>query len=97
MRYSEIITESRSAPLYHYMDGEKAVNVFNADEMPARWQHDIPGMGKVRGNSFTRNTRYNHGRPVRIVANQERLAERNRIIPLASSLEHRLHSPSNRR
>ena len=72
------------APLYHMMDYEKAEDVFKNNAMPARWEHDIPGYGKVKGNSFTRNKnpRIFWGRPVRLIMNQQVLASRNKIIPL---------------
>lgn len=91
MRYNEIISgkhednllnESRSAPLYHEMDFKKAENVFSTDAMPAKWFHNIPGLGEVYGNSFSRNKSFSMGRPVKLVVNQSSLATRHKIIPL---------------
>lgn len=73
--------ESRSAPLYHIMEFEKATNVFETDVMPARWEHLIPKVGKVMGNSFTRNKQFKD-RLVRITVDQARLAQNHRIIPV---------------
>jgi len=54
MRYYEIISESRSAPLYHTMDEVKTRYVFYHDEMPARWEHNISDYGLVKGNRSTK-------------------------------------------
>lgn len=83
MRWTELC-EARMAPLYHIMSYEKAENVFMNNAMPARWEHDIPGYGKVKGNSFTRNKnpRIFWGRPVRLTMNQQAMASRHKIIPL---------------
>ncbi len=82
MRYNEIISEARDYPLYHFMDITKAIHVFETDTMEARWQHEIPGIGKVMGNSFSRNKFLNIFRPIRITIDQAKLATRHRIIPL---------------
>ncbi len=81
MRFSEI-TEGRSAPLYHYMELTKAIDVFDHDVMEARWAHVIPQIGRVVGNSFSRNAFLHFPRPIRLVVSQARLAQTNRIIPL---------------
>lgn len=83
MRYDEIINESHSSPLYHMMNIYKAQNVFQLDMMKAKWEHEIPGIGKVLGNSFTRNNRLKWvGRCIRITIDQEKLRHQNKIIPL---------------
>lgn len=78
------ITEARMAPLYHYMYTEKALNVFKNDAMPARWEHEIPHQGLVKGNSLTRNQnpKMFGNRLVRLVFDQSKLAQTNKIIPL---------------
>jgi hypothetical protein len=79
--------EGRDAPLYHYMDYEKSMDVIERDEMHAYWKHTIPGIGDVKGNSFSRNARFGYpGRPVKIMVDQAKLAETNRIIPLDGEL-----------
>jgi hypothetical protein len=80
MRYRELV-ESRSAPLYHIMEFKKAISVFEADMMPARWEHLVPKIGKLLGNSFTRNKEFKN-RLVRITVDQARLAHTHRIIPV---------------
>ncbi len=74
--------ESRLAPLYHFMNFQKMQNVFENDLMPARWIHDIPGIGKVRGNSFTRNPRLEMFRVTKITVDQLKLSQTHKIIPL---------------
>ncbi len=76
------ITEARSAPLFHYMSYDKSDDVFATDEMLAKWQHDIPGMGVVGGNSFSRNPRFDWGMNVCLTVDQAKLAATNKIIPL---------------
>ena len=83
MKINEILNESHSSPLYHMMNYQKASNVFKNDTMIARWEHEIPNIGKVYGNSFTRNSRLKWlGRYIRITINQEKLRYKNKIIPL---------------
>ncbi len=74
------------APLFHFMDEKKTELVFGIDNMPAHWVHDIPGLGRTEGNSFTRNSRYNHTTPVRLTIDQAKLATRNKIVPLDGEL-----------
>ena len=81
MRWIEL-TESRSAPLYHFMEWEKAKSVFQTDCMDARWMHEIPSLGEVYGNSFTRNAHKHFSRPFRIAVDQLKLSSRHKIIPL---------------
>jgi hypothetical protein len=76
------IMESRGGEIYHVLDFDKAKAVFADDAMPGRWEHDIPGVGKVLGNSFTRNATLKWGRYLRLVCDQRKLAYRHRIIPL---------------
>lgn len=80
MRWTEI-SEARQAPLYHFMESDKAVPCFRVDAMGANWIHVIDGE-RVKGNSFTRNAHYNHNRPIRLTMNQMVLATRHKIIPL---------------
>lgn len=78
------LTEAREAPLYHWMESRKAMNVFQHDAIPVKWQHDIPGMGQVQGISMSRNKRFTFGRraAVRLTIDQDALASRHKIIPL---------------
>ena len=74
----DIVESSRSAPLYHQMEYPKTINVC----MPARWVHNLPDLGEVYGNSFSRN-KHRHLRGVtNITVDQAKLAERFKIIPL---------------
>lgn len=83
MRYTEIM-EARSAPLFHMMDGKKAINVFETDAIEGRWTHNIPGMGERTGTSLTRNNnnRMLLNRVVRLTLDQEKLSARYKIVPL---------------
>lgn len=90
MRKYMNILEARSAPLYHILWTAKAYDIFTNDHMPARWKHDIPGLGERLGNSFSRNATMKFGRPdfaasstpIRLVMNQDKLAQSYKIIPL---------------
>jgi hypothetical protein len=80
------------------MSLEKALTVFGNDSMPALGQHNIPGLGQVKGNSFTRNpllgssyTTPSSGDPVsrriykfvvRLTVDQAKLAQTHRMIPI---------------
>lgn len=82
MRWREL-TEARTAPLYHMMQIEKWDYCSEQNTMPARWEHKIEGIGRVKGNSFTRNPRFLYGdRPIRLVMDQQALAARFKIVPL---------------
>jgi hypothetical protein len=96
MRFSEIINEGRDADLYHNLDYRKIAPVLSNNSLPALWQHDIPGLGKIKGNSFTRNslygTEYQHGGySVQLVFDQAKLAQRHRIIPVNAEMVHTLN------
>lgn len=105
MLITEIITESiiaeeRGGYLYHGMKGDKAWAVLTHDSMPAGWQTNIPGIGRVNGNSFTRNKLYGTeyhwgGYLVRLVIDQARLAQTHRMIPVNAELLHRLAQSNN--
>lgn len=82
MRYSEIINEGRDSSLYHTMSFEKAIDVLMNDKMPARWMHEIPGLGKILGNSFTRSKNLNWYGNLKIEVDEKVLSQNNRIIPL---------------
>ena len=83
MRLSEILLEAREADLYHSMSLQKAANVLHNDIMPAAWAHYVPGLGKIRGNSFTRNQNLRFGyRNVILTIDQSKLSNSNKIIPL---------------
>ena len=97
MRANEIITEGRDAPLYHNLDSQKALSVFSNDSMPALWEHDFPGMGRVKGNSFTRNKYYRDGYPVQIRFDQAKLEQTHKMIPVNSELIHRMNMANHSR
>lgn len=90
MKITEILSEGRDAPLYHMMGEQKAAYVFTKDAMPARWTHNIPGVGKVSGNSFSRNKflQQEENMVVRITVDQSQLARRHKIVPLNANLIH---------
>jgi hypothetical protein len=73
--------EGRDASLYHTMNYDKAMDVFENDMMPARWEHKIPGGDIVKGNSFTRNKNLRHADTVWLIINQNAITN-NKIIPL---------------
>ena len=91
MKVNEILTEGRDAPLYHNLSSDKAEAVFSNDSIPGLWEHDLPGMGRVRGNSFTRNRLYRDGYPVQLVVDQAKLAQTHKIIPVNAELIHRMN------
>ena len=100
MKITEIITEGRGADLYHGMLPDKALSVFANDSMPANWQHDIPGMGRVNGNSFSRNKfygtiYYDGGYSLRLVLDEAKLAQAHKIFPINGELIHRLAMSNN--
>jgi hypothetical protein len=79
----EIIEEGRDAPLYHSMDFKKSMDVFMNDKMPAKWQHNLPRIGKVFGNSFTRNKNLKWcSNMVSLTMDQTKLSQGHKIIPL---------------
>ena len=63
------------------MSYEKAMNVFDNDLMPARWEHKIPSGDIVKGNSFTRNKNLRHADSVFLIINQNAITN-NKIVPL---------------
>jgi hypothetical protein len=84
MRYSEILTEHKAAPLYHWLTTEKAYYILEHDAMPGRWDHFMPVEGKnYSGNSFSRNSRLNleHCK-MRITVDQSKLATKYKILPV---------------
>lgn len=82
MKIFDILIEGRDAVLYHTMDQYKARNVFSDDIMPARFEHNIPGYGKIKGNSFTRNVKLIWNGCIRLTIDQNKLSRRYKIIPL---------------
>jgi hypothetical protein len=84
MRYHEItLTEKRAAPLYHWLDNEKAHYMLTHDAMLGKWDHYMPIEGQsFQGNSFTRNSKLNleHCK-MRITVDQGKLASRFKIMP----------------
>jgi hypothetical protein len=102
MRIHEILSEARQAPLYHNVSLEKALTIFGNDSMPALWQHNIPGIGRVKGNSFTRNPVFGSNYMVqtgrdpearryrkfvaRITVDQLKLSHTHRMIPVNADL-----------
>lgn len=102
MRAVEFINEERGGYLYHSMQVAKSAAVFSNDSMPANWQSNIPGIGRVNGNSFTRNKEYGTvyhvgGYMVRLVIDQARLAQTHKIVPVNAELLHRQATTNNSR
>lgn len=89
MLIESFLSEGRHAPLYHLMDIEKAEPVLAANAIEARWEHDIPGLGKRTGISLTRNARLTWGKTVRLTLNQAALSQRYKIIPLDGEMAFR--------
>jgi hypothetical protein len=87
MRSYEFIIEGREGYLYHGMELDKAINVFKNDMIPAMWEHNIPGIGRIKGNSFTRNKLLRWGF-VKLTVDQQKLAQNNKIIPLDADYVH---------
>jgi hypothetical protein len=81
MRAKDFLNEGRDAPLYHAVDFVKARNIFHNDMMPATWAHYVPQLGKLKGNSFTRNKRFVFHNVV-IKFDQAKLASTHKIVPL---------------
>lgn len=83
MKITDLLCERRSGTLYHWMTDQKAEHCFKHDEMPARWEHYIPTIGKdFMGNSFSRNKRLILYYDYRLEIDQAKLATRYRIIPV---------------
>lgn len=107
MRANEFITESiideeRGGYLYHGMNERKALAVLSNDSMPANWQSNIPGVGRVNGNSFSRNKLYGTrwlegGYIVRLVMDQAKLAQTHKMIPVNAERLHQLAITNNTR
>ena len=105
MRACEFVIEGRDSPLYHVIGEKKAATIFAHDSMPANWQHNIPGAGRVAGNSFSRNKMFNmfhnageFGWVCRLVVDQAKLAQTHKIIPIAAATiynmgSHNAHMP----
>jgi hypothetical protein len=82
MRIWEILREGRDAPLYHWMNGRKALEVFRTDALLPKFAHEM--LGHQRGISLTRNKHYHHfnGQSACLVFNQAKLAQTHRIKPI---------------
>ena len=101
MLINEIISTSHMAPLYHGMQVDKTLSVLNTDYMPANWQHNIPGVGRVNGNSFSRNKLYGINTDIadyfiQLTIDRVKLAHDHKIIPLNAELVWRLAQINNR-
>ena len=83
MRYSDLITEGRDAPVYHQMrlGSPKTTTLLSSDVLQAIWTHDIPGIGPVKGHSFSRNPRLEWA-DMQLIIDQAKLANRYKIIPV---------------
>lgn len=76
------VLESRSAPLYHWMNGKKAIDVLEHDKFTQLWVHDTPE-GTLTGISLSRNANFTYGeKAVRLVFDQAKLATRYKLVPL---------------
>ena len=89
MHIHEILNEGREAPLYHGMRFGKAIWVFNNDILAAGWEHDIPGIGKVKGNSLSRNKLLRYGHIV-LTLDQQKISQTNKIVPVDGEYIHYL-------
>ncbi len=81
IQLNEVIEDN----LYHYMSPQKALSVFSSDDMPGKWVHNIPELGEVKGNSFTRNKRFSgssNNRFIKLTVDKNKLQANNKIIPL---------------
>lgn len=81
------IFEAREAPLYHWVGNDKLLPILDQDKMEAYWEHQIPGQAQQYsyGNSMSRNPRFTYpevGRKTRLIFDQGKLAQTNKIIPL---------------
>lgn len=102
MRANEFINEERGGYLYHGMPKAKAITVFANDSMPANWQSNIPGVGRINGNSFSRNklygTEYSYGGYlVQLTVDQTKLAQTHKMIPVNAERVYRLAATNNNR
>jgi hypothetical protein len=87
--YLNDLFEGRQAPLYHFMNSEKAVDVFSMNKIIDSWGHVFNGK-TIYGSSFTRNSKLNWGYScIRLAVDQQRLASTNKIIPVDGERVHR--------
>ena len=84
-----MLSEGRDGILYHYMDARKSLHVFGTNRMEARWKHLIDDQ-EVMGNSFTRSSRLELPRPVRLHIDYRKLSQTHRIIPVDGERTFRL-------
>jgi hypothetical protein len=89
MNLQEILNEGREAPLYHGMQTQKAMFVLSNDILPAGWEHDIPGIGRVKGNSLSRNKLLKYGYVI-LTFDQQKLSQTNKIVPVDGEYVHRV-------
>jgi len=82
--YSESqITEAREGLLYHWINPIKLEYALKRDSMHPEWRHNDPLTGEdMHGNSMSRNVRLVMPEATRLVFDQARLAQTNKIIPL---------------
>ncbi len=83
--FGMILLEARQAPLYHWMSATKAARAFNSDRLRPLFAHKM--LGKMKGISLTRNSRYKHdwvqdSIVIRLTLNQTKLAQRYKIVPV---------------
>jgi hypothetical protein len=89
MRYIDLIAEGRDSPIYHQMKlwSPKTKTLLSSDILQAIWTHDIPGIGPVKGHSFSRNPRLSWAN-MQLIVDQAKLASRYKIIPLDGDYVH---------
>lgn len=80
-----LLKEGRDAPLYSWIDADKAKVVFSDDVFPATWEHKLDRyIGKrVWGSSMTRNRAFISQDPTkmfRLKFDQRQIAHTNRIM-----------------
>lgn len=90
MRYYEIITEGRDAPLYHGTGSSNAISIIEQDAIRAKTDHDTAKLTNYgskgdyqSGVSLTRNKKMAEGfGEVVFEIDQRRLAQTNKLIPI---------------
>lgn len=83
MRWNEIITEGRDAPLYHATSVLGAINILHSDRINATTQHPDHGIGDEVGVSLTRlRSVTKHFGDVVFVIDQAKLRQTRRLRPV---------------
>ena len=87
------VNEGRDAPVFHWVDHKKLVNILSKNSMPARFTHTLPETNQqVTGNSMSRNPKFYAGdvwKIARLTFSQSKLAHTHKIIPLDADVAYR--------